>query len=453
MTLKRIARLALLLAVAAAFLSLAGFASAEEGLSIDAWMPVAEAGGEAIDTYAEALEADFAEPVDGAVSAMEGVDLGGEDDAQIGAAEAAGDVSEAAGCQLDDDIIAGYMADLSNRIAGTSDHLEAASHLNAAVSHNVDITQNGLTVTVRGSVAAPYVFNGLFVDNQVAAYVTGNSVDATINLSSLDTGFHTVWLAVIHPSNTKDLVDGILKQYVEVNKISDTPSYGGSFVVYDSYFDIYPFTGVFNSSVYLEYSSDNGATWNRTGRMTPNMIQLAIQQSYRIDGLAPGTVYRNRLRCGEYVTYYKETQLGDDNDYFFGGPPLETTMIQTGFNYAPPIKSVTVKAVKVKHRRVKHYGYYTGVYLYTEKYYTCKLKVTVKLKQKPGSNGLWISIDGQRKYVGGNKKKYTATFTPTINYFAKKPRGHYRYDVAIQSGMDPNWGGFSPAITKNRKLK
>lgn len=455
MTLKRIACLVLLLAVAAAFLSLAGFASAEEGLSIDGWAPVADAGGEAIDDYAEALDAGIAEPVDDAVSAMDGVDLGGEDDAQIDAAEAAGDMSEAAGSPLDDDIIAGYIADLSNRIAGTSDRLEAASHFTDGVVHSVDITQNGLTVTVRGSVAAPYCFNGLFVDDKVVAYVTGNDVDQTINISSLDTGYHTVWLAVIHPSDASKLVDAVFRQFVEVNKISDTPSYGGEFVVYDTYFDIYPFASMFSSSVYLEYSADDGATWNRTDIMKANAIQLAIQQSYRIEGLQPNTVYRNRLRCGEYITYSKE-MLGDGNAYFFGGPPLETTTIRTGAAYAPWIKSVAIKAVKVKHRRVKHYGYYTGVYLYTEKYYTCKLRVTVKLKQKPGTNGMWITLNdllGQRVFVSGNKKKYTATFTPYPNYFAKNPRGHYRYSVTIQSGQDVNWGGFSPAATRTRKLR
>ena len=90
------------------------------------------------------------------------------------------------------------------------------------------------------------------------------------------------------------------------------------------------------------------------------------------------------------------------------------------------------------------------------RYYTCNLKVTVKLKKKPGTKGLWITLHdgfGQTKWVKGNKKTYTATFKPYPNYFAKKPKGHYKYKVTVQSGQSKSWGGYSPAWSKNKKLK
>ena len=120
--------------------------------------------------------------------------------------------------------------------------------------------------------------------------------------------------------------------------------------------------------------SGQSKTWSRSGYMRSNMIKLMIEQSYKLSGLKPGTSYRTRIRYGTFVTYSTD-YAGDGKSHFFGGPVLRTTTIKTGAATRPPIKSVKAKAYNVKYHKVKHYGYYTGVYLYTEKFYTCKIKI------------------------------------------------------------------------------
>ncbi len=224
----------------------------------------------------------------------------------------------------------------------------------------------------------------------------------------------------------------------EAVKPKATPTYNGVFDVYSTYFNYYPYNMAFentggmsiwgsNKKLVLEYSSD-GVNWATTGYMSANFIELAVQQGYEISGLTPDTTYWTRIRYADESTY------------------LNTTRIKTGKAAAPKVKSVTAKAVNVKYRKVRHYWY--GVYMYTEKFYTCKVKVTVKLKKKPGTPGIYINDE----WVGGNKKTYTKTFTPYPNYFFKNPRHRKKFTVSIKSAQSRDWGGYSPVWSKIKKL-
>ena len=247
-------------------------------------------------------------------------------------------------------------------------------------------------------------------------------------------------------------VDEASKISQTAEAISATPTYGGVFEVYNTYFNWYPYNMAMENmayDLYMENSAD-WVNWVRSGYMRANLIKLFIQQGFAISGLVPNTVYSLRIFYG-----------GTINGQFVTGPAVLLSPIRTGAVAAPAINKVRLKAVKVKRHRVRHPGYYNYVggmlfwhKAYTETYYTCKLKVIVKMKRRPGTNGIWITVDGQSKYVKGNKKRYTATFTPTINYFAKKPKGgRYKYTVTVRSGQDPNWGGYSPAWSRTRRLR
>ena len=89
----------------------------------------------------------------------------------------------------------------------------------------------------------------------------------------------------------------------------------------------------------------------------------------------------------------------------------------------------------------------SGRVIEVEKYYTYKLKVTVKLKKKPGTKGIWIN----GKFVKGNKKKYTVTL-PGSSYSAKKPKGK-KFKVGICSYQGKSFGGLSPLYQKKLKIK
>ena len=269
------------------------------------------------------------------------------------------------------------------------------------------------------------------------------------SLSNIQTGYHTAFLQVYNKETGK-VVDLLYKTHIPYNSITAKPGYKGKFDVYKSYFYYYPYNMALANQqgrLYMEYSSNKGKTWKRTGYMTANAIKLYTQQSFKISGLKPNKTYKTRIRYGTYVTYSKDI-LGDGKTYFFGGPVLNSGTIKTGKAKAPKIKSVSVKAVNVKYHKIRHYGRYTGVYLYTEKFYTCRFRVTVQLKKKPGAKGIWLN----GRFLKGNKLKYTTVFSPYPNYYFKRPpKGLKKYAVSVCSYNSKKYGGYSPL--KKRKVK
>ena len=334
----------------------------------------------------------------------------------------------------------------------TAHSVETAEVEAAAVDpsqYSVKIDQSGNTISLSGTINSPYYFANVFVDDadHMVGTVMSTRVSGSIDLSSFGTGYHTVFMSIAE-GNT--IVDIIWKQYVKVNTITAKPNYKGNYEVYSKYFNIYPFGMGQNTSggkLYLEYKTSKAKKWKRSGYMEANMIQLLPSQGYKISGLKAKKKYKTRLRYGTVVTYNAAVG-GDGKDYFFGGPTLKSKTIKTGASKKPKIKSVRAKATHVKYHKIKHYGYYTGVYLYTEKFYTYKVKVIVRLKKKPGTKGLFINGVWRK----GNKKYYTKTFAPYPNYSAKHPRHRIKFTVTIRSGQSKSYGGYSPKYKKTKKL-
>lgn len=356
-------------------------------------------------------------------------------------------------------------------LASVADGTEA--DVPKAAEHSVQITQNGGIVSIRGSIAAPYVLFGVIVDaTAVTDQLFGNTVDFQfdINNGSFSTGYHTVYvgIGIQYPDGSVRFDNQVVEQkYVVANTISEQPSYKGVFEVYHNYINYYPYNNILGGNaagkLYMEYSADNGKTWKRYGPMTCNMITLAIQQSYKISGLKSNTTYKTRICFGEEAVYPAEYG-GDGMSYVFLGPALNTTTFKTGKAKAPSVSSITAQAINVKYHKNRvqpHYEWTAGYHLvwigsWTERYYTCNVKVTVKLKKKPGAKGLWIGFtDGSglhEKWVKGDKTTYTATFAPYPNYFSKKPKGNYAYQISVRSGQSKSLGGYSPKATKKKKL-
>lgn len=329
------------------------------------------------------------------------------------------------------------------------------------------ITSSGNMAVINGTISSPWSAAAVYVDGVQVSELSGTVrkfTNYSFNLSSyVGTGYHTVMVVVRYKktdgSYTVDLVG---KKRMICNTITDRPNSNGVFDVYSSYFNYYPYGSFGNSAgnLYMEYSANGGRSWQRSGYMKYNMITTASSQGYKIGGLRAKTTYRTRIRYGTYATYLKDNG-GDGKSYFFGGPVLNTTTIKTGSSTKPKIKSVTLKATKVKYHKLRWPGYYNVVggsvfwhNSYVEKFYTAKVKVTVKLKKKPGTNGVFISLLGQTKWKKGNKKKYTVTFTPTYNYWVKNPRsGKYKLQVQVYSGQNSSWGGYSPVYSKKKKVR
>lgn len=451
---KRLASLALALVFVAAFAPFFGAARAEGDVAEPTQAFIVNADGTESEISAEELEALRSNSVPVVPRDIEVVvadDIVDAGDLSLAAEENVIDITpEDAGApvaEANESVLEGGNTLLLGR--PSFDDAEGA-YTNATIVQNVTVSTSGKKVIVKGTINAPHYFYGLYVDKTLVSAVTGSTVNVTINMSDFATGYHTVWLAVVEGAGSTTAIDMIYKKYVAFNTLSERPTYNGVFEVYSTYFTYAPYDMAMHNmadKLYLQYSSDGGKTWKTSGYMQANMIQLYISQKYEISGLQPKTTYKTRIRYGKVVTYTSD-QLGDGESYFFGGPVLNTTTIKTGSATKPAIKSVRCKAVHVRYHKVRHYGQYTGVYLYTERFYTCKIKVIVRLKKKPGTKGLWIGT----KWAKGNKKTYSKTFAIYPNYFAQRPRGHYKYTVTIRSGQSKKWGGYSPSVTKTKKL-
>ena len=364
-------------------------------------------------------------------------------------------------------------SDLSEDGLFSEDELLFAASNNEPVEgkdYSISAAQKGSIVTVTGWVKTPYYPYGIQIDSTRLKNKFGTTQNTkttfteTINMNQFDTGYHTLAVGLVYGKNSTDIIAAYGKQYLVSNNITARPNSNGVFDVYSSYFNYYPYGSFGNSAgtLYMEYSANGGKTWQRSGYMKYNLITTASAQGYKIGGLRQKTTYKTRIRYGVDVKYEDDiSHNGDGKTHTFYGPVLNTTTIKTGSASKPKIKSVTLKATKVKYHKLRWPGYYNVVggsvfwhNSYVEKFYTAKVKVTVKLKKKPGTAGVFISLLGQTKWKKGNKKKYTVTFTPTYNYWVKNPHsGKYKLQVQVYSGQNSSWGGYSPVYSKKKKVR
>lgn len=262
-----------------------------------------------------------------------------------------------------------------------------------------------------------------------------NSVtNEVINLSNVGgTGYHQINLGIYgYNTSTKkyDKLGFTPNSWSAVYRVGifAAPSASGNIAVYHNYLDyMSPVDGnLINYKLFLEY---NGKVYG----------PMSYLQSAKITGLAPNSNYG-------IISYYG---VYKDGSWFTGkeeGRYRSLGTYRTGVGTTPQIKSVKVKATKVKKKTQKVYGYYTGLYLGKRKYYRYSIKITVKLKKAPGTNGIWIN----GKKFKGNKKKYTVKLGPYTNY--SKPKGK-KFTVMIYSYYNNSYGGYSPMYRTVKKVK
>ncbi len=281
---------------------------------------------------------------------------------------------------------------------------------------------------------------------------TQNAKDYTkeFDVSGLSMEYYVA--AVYCRKNTSSEYEYLTGDQFKVSLYSKRPSSGGSIEVYSTYYNFMPYDFIPDGyRLYMDYAPAGG------GWSTPSYMSFYFQ-TYTFSGLAPNTVFTTREYFGitRTVRYLNNQGQVVSGPVFFSGADtgrvLYNGTFQTGAASLPKIKSVKVKAYKVKKRRAGVYGWYTGYYFGSVKYYTYKIKVTVqfktkKKKKKPGLNGLYIN----GVWKPGNKKKYTLKLGPYANY--SKPKGK-KFNVYLYSAHAPGgYGGYSPMYSKTKKVK
>lgn len=433
---KRILAVALSLTVGVTFIPLMGdFAFAED---------------EAADPSGVVLDEGAGDAEDGVV--IDGEEIEGEDGQTDGEAPA---ITEENNTSEDVDVSAdatGSEEQSEEQSAALDSDNDGAAHVKGITPgdlYAVAATRSGTTLTINASFKdhPAYAtsdidknslrFRKLYVDGyQVGDMFTYKKLENfQINISNnLTPGYHSVFLAVYGKRKNSSTLDFLGNTYAVYYRagIMSAPSANGSLAIYHNYLDYMSPTdpNLFNYKLFLEYSRD-GKTWATYGPMS-------YIQTYKLRGLKASKKYYVRSYYGVYR----------DGTWFTSKEEGKTRWIgtyRTGVAKRPAVKSITVKAYKVKKKKQRVYGYYTGLYLGKRTYYKYKLKIIVKLKKKPG-NKIWIN----GKKFKGNRKTYTVKLGTFTSY--SKPKGK-KYKVMMYTYRNASWGGYSPMYKKTRKIK
>lgn len=328
-------------------------------------------------------------------------------------------------------------------------------------SGGITLTPNRSTgiLTVTGSTPKEDPFRNLYVLDLINEQIVYSkslgdslSLKETINMGSFDIGVYGI-LVYTKKKNTPDSA----YSGVAIAEIYDTPVNNASQVeTYAKYLFYAPnrtyYRNDYDSGLYVDIKKVGAKSWTSYGPIT---------STGQIKGLKPSTKYQIRAYYGKIVTFGGKSYFinGRENNNF------KTVTVKTGKKKLP-IKKVTVKAVNVKKHVHKRYGPYTGLYLGKETWYTYRLKVTVKMKKKPGVKGIYIN----GKKVKGNKKTYSVKFAKTNTIFNGKhvvkrykkwwkqddtyklPR-KTKYKVLIYSYSNKTYKAYSPIQKRTKRIK
>ena len=436
---RKLLALALCLVVAVTFIPLFGdgvYATDEEGQSEEVTNDVVvdEPSSE------DAVENPTEEPADG-------IDITTEEPAEVTPAEGEGiDAID----ELDESIDENeYSAvDYSLLLGGSEIEAKATTReLNEDV-YSFSVSRSGNKLTINASFKAGYqrytYNNAIYTSGFKKINVDGSTFDIgwhqslsnyPVTLSNTGgTGYHYVILTAYglkdNTSSTYHETGNSSKRYYRVG-IKAAPSAGTPLSFYHDRFDYGPTwdgnIGTNGLRLIIEYN----------GVMSPAITSYASSGS--VYGLVPSTNYSVCTYYGKYVN--GELFTGKEEGYV-----LNLGTYTTGVGSGVAVKSIKVKAYNVKKKKQKIYGYYTGLYLGSTKYYKYKLKIIVKLKKKPGTPYIWIN----GKTYKGNKKSYTVKLGTFTSY--SKPKGK-KYTVAIYKFLNGSYGGYSPMYTKVKKIK
>ena len=312
-------------------------------------------------------------------------------------------------------------------------------------SLSVSLKKSTGKATVKGTVTGD-TFYALYVDDRRVedADISGRkSFTYTLNMKNYEVGLHTVY-AVLYNHDSSD-------QYVYYSKAVPTYIYGtpsnkiGYYTSGYKYFTIayagnsYKYD--YNCSVYLDYKQAGGKWKKNFGPVTSSAKKKSK--------LKANKKYTTRLFYGKKFSYGGKT-------YFFSG--RTTKKLSKNFSLKTGAKKPSVKSIKITKAKVSSYtyrqpiwnSYWIGTTYYTYisgyrtvKAYQTKFKVTVKLRKKPGTYGIYIGT----KRLKGNKKTYTTTFTQSGKLKGKKLK------VAVYSYQHSKYGGYSPIYRKKVKVR
>ncbi len=313
-------------------------------------------------------------------------------------------------------------------------------------------------------------FTDLYVDDR---YVTNvyrqTEVKEKFDMKEFLVGYHTVRLEL--GSDVKEMEEVVRDLYLFKSfvptyiykkpslKLTDFYTGCSYFTYSDNYNSYYaPSTRVEdpNCHVYFDYKR-SGKKWSK------GWGPVKSGKSVKRAKLKAASKYWVHTYFAKKTKYTPPTPLNAETKpktvtKVFKGPVTKNVGFKTAYKKTP-VKSIKAKKIKqwckkYKVRRLSSKIYWINGYAgwgwyrkilgtKTYKYWYTKVKITVKMKKKPGVAGILI---GEKK-VKGNKKTYSANFT-----LAGKKKGK-KIKVSVYSYMSTKYGGWSGKTLRKVKVR
>jgi len=309
-------------------------------------------------------------------------------------------------------------------------------------------------------------FTDLYVDDEYVTNVNVNrktNVEKKIDMKKFPVGYHTVKLFLgSDVEEMEEVVDGLylfkpsVPTYIYKKpslKLSNFSTRWNYFTYSDNY-NYYDYDS--DCSVYLDYKK-KGKKW-KTG-----YGPISSGSTVKRGKLSSASKYIVRTYYAKKVKYTPPKSLNAEKNpatvtKVFKGPKSKSIGFKTAYKKTP-VKSIKAKKIKqwckkYKVRRLSSKIYWRNGYAgwgwyrkvlgtKTYKFWYTKVRITVKMKKKPGIAGVYI---GEKK-VKGNKKTYAANFTLSGKKKGKKIK------VSVYSYMSGTYGGLSGKVLKKVKVK
>ena len=302
-------------------------------------------------------------------------------------------------------------------------------------------------VKVSGSIEGD-TFEDLYIDDMACnAGISGESSfsDVEIDMKDYGVGMHTLYAKL---TNHNDSAYWIYYEYGIPTYIYKKPSIKLSefATTYNHIAYRYSGSSYEGCSVYYDWKK-KGGKWNKLVGPVSTSSGTYTREKQKLKAAANYTV---RTYFGKVVRYSGASILisGADTGKYSSSKTVKTAGKKLS------IKSVKISGVSQKKRKVTgwyigyvrdpYYGTWNRSLIYgTRNIVTTKFKVTLRLKKKPGTKGIYI---GTHK-IKGNKKTYTTTFNLEGKYKGKKAT------FSFNSYQSTKYTSSSPYVRKNIKIK
>ncbi|MBQ3281379.1 MAG: hypothetical protein IJH41_03120 [Eubacterium sp.] len=313
----------------------------------------------------------------------------------------------------------------------------------------VDTSKNKSShiVTVSGSVSGD-VFDDLYIDNDACdAGISGMSsfYGVKIDMKKFGVGIHTLYAKL---RNHSDEGFWLVYEYGIPTYIYKKPSikYSEFLTTYNHVAYHYTGSGYDYCGVFFDWKKKGGKWSKLVGPVSTSSSEYTRESKK----LKASTNYVVRTYFGKIVKYGGQNILisGAETNKYSSSKTVKTAGKKLS------IKSAKISGVSQKKRKVTgwYWGYtrdpYYGTWNYsliygTRTIVTTKFKITVTLKKKPGTAGIYIGTHR----IKGNKKKYSTDFNLEGKYKGKKVK------FSFNSYQSSKYTSNSPYTRKKIKIK